>query len=400
MGLVISPTAESMPRSGIREVMDLAWQTPGCIRLEVGEPNFPTPSHIVEAAVGALRAGWTKYVQNAGVPELREEIAAKVTRRNGIETTPEHVVVTNGAVEAIYTALIALTEPGDAVLLPDPGWPNYEMMAHLLHLDAPRYALRAEDSFLPVVEDLEAAITQRTRAIVLNSPSNPLGTVLPAEMLTEIAAFAARHDLVVISDEAYDEITFSGPAPSIAALADPERVVTCFSFSKTYAMTGWRVGYLVTPPALAPVLQKLQEPIISCVNAASQQAAIAALRGPQDAVAEMVDAYRRRRDALMPLLERHSIAHVQPEGAFYAWVSIAGYPGSSRELSRRLLSERDVAVAPGSAFGPSGEGWVRLSLATDEPLLLEGAERLADFLRDEAERGATYSASPSPGPAT
>lgn len=396
---MISPTAASMPRSGIREVMDLAWQTPGCIRLEVGEPNFPTPPHIVEAAVAALRAGWTKYVQNAGVPELREELAAKVARRNGIETTPDHIVVTNGAVEAIFAALIALTEPGDAVLLPDPGWPNYEMMAHLLHLDAPRYLLRPERGFLPALEDLETAVTPRTRAIILNSPSNPLGTVLPGDLLAEVAAFAARRDLVVISDEAYDEITFSSPAVSIAALTDSDRVVTCFSFSKTYAMTGWRVGYLVAPPALAPVLQKLQEPIVSCVNAASQLAAAAALRGPQDAVEQMVDAYRRRRDALMPLLEQHGIAHVHPDGAFYAWVSIAGYPGSSRELSRRLLAERGVAVAPGSAFGPSGEGWVRLSLATDESLLLEGGKRLAEFLRDETERGVTCTASPSPDPA-
>ena len=380
---MISRTAAGMSRSGIREVMDLAWQTPGCIRLEVGEPNFPTPPHIVQAAVDALHSGWTKYVQNAGIPELREELAAKVLHRNAIETTPDHIAVTNGAVEALYIALIALTEPGDAVLLPDPGWPNYEMMAHLLHLDARRYPLRAECGFLPALDDLEAVVTPRTRAIVVNSPSNPLGTVIPAALLAEIGDFAGRHDLAVISDEAYDEITFTGTAPSMAAVADPDRVVTCFSFSKTYAMTGWRVGYLVAPPELAPVLQKLQEPIIACVNAASQRAAIAALGGPQDVVAEMADAYRRRRDALLPVLERHGIAHVRPDGAFYFWASIGGYPGTSRELSRRLLAERGVAVAPGSAFGPSGEGWVRLSLATDEPLLLEGAERLARFLSDE-----------------
>jgi aspartate aminotransferase len=157
-------------------------------------------------------------------------------------------------------------------------------------------------------------------------------------------------------------------------------VVSCFTLSKTYAMTGWRVGYLVAPATLAPIVQKLQEPITSCVNAASQQAAIAALRGPQDGVAEMVAAYRRRRDTLMSVLDQSEAAYARPEGAFYAWVSIAGYPGSSREFSRHVLAERSVAVAPGSAFGPSGEGWVRLSLATDQEQLLEGASRLLDFL--------------------
>lgn len=383
---MIAPTAAGMPRSGIREVMDLAWQVPGCIHLEVGQPDFPTPPHVVEAAVEALRGGWTRYVQNAGVPELREELASKVGARNGIATAPENVVVTNGAVEAIYIALIAVAEPGDGILIPDPGWPNYEMMAHLLHLDARTYRLRPEQRFLPAIEDLEAAVTPRTRALVLNSPSNPLGTVLPGSLLAEISDFAARHHLVVISDEAYDEITFAGTAPSIAALGDPDRVITCFSFSKTFAMTGWRVGYLVAPSSFSEVLQKLQEPIIACVNAASQQAAIAALRGPHDTVGEMVASYRSRRDLLLAQLDQDRVAYVKPDGAFYAWVSIADYPGSSQELSRRLLAERGVAVAPGSAFGASGEGWVRLSLATDEAALLEGAKRLVQFMRDELGR--------------
>lgn len=377
-----SPTAANMPRSGIREVMDLAWQVPGCIHLEVGQPDFATPPHIVEAAVEALRGGWTRYVQNAGVPELREELAAKVRERNGIAAAPENIVVTNGAVEAIYIALLAVAEPGDGVLIPDPGWPNYEMMTQLLHLDARPYRLRAERQFLPAIDDLEAAVTPRTRALVLNSPSNPLGTVIPAALLAEISSFAERHDLVVVSDEAYDEITFAGPAPSIAAVGDPDRVVSCFTFSKTFAMTGWRVGYLAAPPALSEVLQKLQEPIIACVNAASQQAAIAALRGPHEVVGEMVRSYERRRDALLAQLDRDGVAHVEPDGAFYAWVSIDGYPGTSRELSRALLAEHAVALAPGSAFGASGEGWVRLSLATEESALLEGARRLVRLIHD------------------
>jgi aspartate aminotransferase len=380
METVISATAVGVPRSGIREVMDLASQKPGCIRLEVGEPDFATPQHVVEAAVAALRSGWTKYVQNAGVPELREALTAKLAQRNRIQTSPNNIVITNGGVEAIFTSLIAVTEPGDAVLIPDPGWPNYKMMAHLLHLESQYYGLRAEQSFMPTIDGLEAAVTSRTRAIIVNSPSNPLGTVIPACELAKVASFAASHGLFVISDEAYDEVVFSERAASIASIGDPNRVITCFTFSKTYAMTGWRLGYLVAPQPLALVLQKLQEPIISCVNAAAQRGGLAALLGPEDVVAEMVSAYRRRRDAVTALLDKSGVPYVHPKGAFYAWVSTADYPGPSSELSRRLLAERSVAVAPGSAFGPSGEGWVRLSLATDQALLLEGVGRLVDFL--------------------
>jgi aspartate aminotransferase len=386
---MIAPTAVGMPRSGIREVMDLASQTPGCIRLDVGEPSFPTPEHIVEAGVKALRDGLTKYAPNAGLPKLREEITHKVRSFNRFEAKVDQVVVTVGAVQGLYSSLLALTEPGDRVLLPDPGWPNYAMMAHLLHLGQDHYVLRREHDFVPNVADLERAVTPRTRAIMINSPSNPLGTIVPAENLLQISDFADRHDLYVISDEAYEGITYKPGFASIAAVGNPDRVISVFTFSKNYAMTGWRVGYVVAPDLLSPVLAKLQEPLVSCVNTPAQVAATAALTGPQDVVAQMADIYRRRRDALISLLTQHGIEHVRPNGAFYTWVSLGDRQQTARDLSRELLTERGVAIAPGTAFGPSGEGWVRLSLANDDELLLEGAERLIAFLHDER------SASPS-----
>lgn len=377
---VPAPTAATMPRSGIREVMDLAWATPDCIHLEVGEPGFATPAHIVEAVGEAARTGWTKYVPNAGIQELRVALADKVAKHNGFRVSPEQVIVTNGGVGALFTGMLATGEPGDGVLIPEPGWPNFAMIAQLHQLRSQPYVLRAEDGFLPTVAALEAAADAGTRMLVVNSPSNPLGTIIPADRLAEILAFAADRDLWVVSDECYDAITFDDTWVSTAAVGEPDRVVTVGTFSKTYAMTGLRVGYAVVPESLSPVLAKLQEPIVACVNATAQRGALAALQGPQEPVDRMRAAYQERRDAVTALFDEAGVEYLRPSGAFYLWVSIAGRGGDSRMFALDLLRERGVAVAPGTAFGPSGEGWVRLSLATDLDLLLEGARRLAGFM--------------------
>jgi aspartate aminotransferase len=376
---VPAPTAATMPRSGIREVMDLAWATPDCIHLEVGEPSFPTPAHIVEAVAEAARTGWTKYVPNAGIHELRTALAEKIASHNGFRVSPEQVIVTNGGIGALFTGMLATGEPGDGVLIPDPGWPNFAMIAQLHHLRSQPYRLRAEDGFMPTVQALEAAADAGTRVLILNSPSNPLGTIIPADRLAEILTFAAERDLWVISDECYDAITFDDTWVSTAAVGGQDRVVTVGTFSKTYAMTGLRVGYAVVPPVLAPVLAKLQEPIVACVNATAQRGALAALQGPQEPVEQMRAAYRERRDALTALLDESGMRYLRPSGAFYMWVEIAGRADDAQTFALELLRKRGVAVAPGTAFGPSGEGWVRLSLATELDSLLEGARRLADF---------------------
>jgi len=267
-----------MPVSHIREVMELAWKDSEAIHLEVGEPDFPTPEHVVEAAYVAAQAGRTRYAPNAGLPELREALADKVTRRNGYEARPDQVVVTQGGIQALYLVLRALLEPGDEVLLPNPAWPNFRMIAHLLGARVLSYPLVAGGGFLPRLEDLERLVTSRTRAILINSPSNPLGTVLPRELVETLLAFARRRGLWFISDEVYDEIVFDDVFVSAGSVADPsDRLVSIYSFSKVYAMTGWRVGYLVAPSDMAKLLTGMQEPIISCVNTPAQMAALAAI---------------------------------------------------------------------------------------------------------------------------
>ena len=377
-----SSTADSMPVSRIREVMELAWRDPGAIHLEVGEPDFPTPEHVVEAAHRAARTGLTRYAPNAGLPELREAVAEKVARRNGYRARPEQVVVTQGGIQALYLTLRALLEPGDEVLLPDPAWPNYRMIAHLLGARVLSYPLVAEGDFLPRLEDLERLVTPRTRAMLVNSPSNPLGAVVPRGLMEGLLAFARRHGLWFVSDEVYDEVVFDGVFVSAGSVAEPsDRLVSIYSFSKVYAMTGWRVGYLVAPPDTARILTGMQEPIISCVNTPAQMAALAAVTGPQDVVREMSGSYRARRDELLGVLDRGGLPSSRPSGAFYVWtdVSEAGVP--SMDLARSLIEREHVAVAPGSAFGELGEGYVRLSLASSREDLREGASRLVQHVR-------------------
>lgn len=371
--------AFEMPRSGIREVMDAAWGRPDVIHLEVGEPDFPTPPHVLDAVHAALLGGATHYTPTAGVSELRARLADKIGRRDDRDVDPQQVVVTHGGVAGIYLALQALTEPGDEILLPDPAWPNFMMMAKLLHLRPRLYHLGAETGFRPRVEDVEALVTSATRVLLLNSPSNPLGAVLGYDETVELARLAARHDLWVISDECYDELVFDGDGFVSPARFAPDRVVTVGSFSKTYAMTGWRIGYAIAPVAVSNAVVKCMEALLSCANTPAQMAAIAALDGPQDVVAQMRDAYRARRDAAVEVLRRHDRPLLVPDGAFYLWVDVGDSALPSREFALRLLDDERVAVAPGTAFG-GGEGYVRVSLATAMDSLVEGLERLSSYL--------------------
>jgi aspartate aminotransferase len=371
--------ARQMPRSGIREVMDLAWSMEDpVIGLHVGEPSFATPEHVLDGARRALDRGDTRYVANAGIPALREAIAGKVAVRNGLEAGPAQVVVAAGGMQARYAALSATVGAGDEVLVPDPGWPNFAMAVQLLQARPVGYPLHPDDAFLPDLAELGRRVTDRTRALVVNFPSNPLGSVLPTDLAQRLCRFADQYDLWLISDECYDAITFEAEHVSPARYDEQDRVLSCFSFSKTYAMTGMRVGYLVAPEAVAKTAAKLQEPLISCVNAPAQYAALAALEGPQDFVAEMRDAYHERRDAAAAQLDRAGVGYLLPQGAFYLWVDVRDRcDGDVKAWSLDLLRRRHVAVAPGTTFGDGGEGWVRVSLATDSEELLEGLERLA-----------------------
>jgi aspartate aminotransferase len=375
----VNPSVAGIPLSGIRAIMDLAAAQPGAIRLEIGDPDFATPAHIVAAAYRAAASLRMGYTPNTGLPDLRDALAAKIKDRNGYSVSPDQVVLTQGATQGIFTGLTAVMEPGNEVLLPDPAWPNYLMMANLLRLSPVRYSLAAENNYLPDLDQLTTLVTPATRALLINSPSNPLGTVFGHETIAALADFAEAHDLWLISDECYDEMLFGGSHVSVATIA-PERTISAYSFSKTYAMTGWRVGYLAFPEHIGPSIAKCQETILACINAPAQHAAITALTGDQTCVSHMRDTYRRRRDLVAQMAVSAQIEMPAPAGAFYAWLSIKGSGLTADQFARRLLGEQQVAVAPGSAFGEVGDQYVRISLTTEDALLAEGMKRLTDFL--------------------
>ena len=367
----------SMPRSGIREIMDLAWQTPNCLHLEVGEPDFGTPEHIQEGGVRAIQEGKTRYTANSGIPELRAALADKIRRVNGYEVDAQQIVVSSGAVEAIFASLVTMLSPGDEILLPDPGWPNFRMMADLLSANIIYYPLRPENGFLPDPQDIASRITSRTRVLLVNFPSNPLGSVPTVELLKQLYEVAQAHDLWIVSDECYDQIVFDGTSPSPAVYDSDGRVISTYSFSKTYAMTGWRVGYAAVPQRVAETLSKVQEPIISCVSGPAQYAALSALEGPQDCVTEMVEAYRSRRDAALSACDERGLTYLVPQGAFYLWLSIE--ERDSLTFALDLVAKKKVAIAPGSAFGDNGNGWVRISLANNADSVVKGVHAIADL---------------------
>ena len=384
--LASNPSA--MRRSGIREITNLALQMSDVLYLSVGEPNFGTPKHIVDAAYQAALDGFTKYTTNAGILSVREAISEKLARVNGFEAPPERIIITHGAVSGLLTTSMALLEPGDEILLPDPGWPNCEMMALGLGARPVRYPVRREREFLPDPAEVEALITPRTKALVINSPANPTGAVFPEPLVRALLEVATRHDLWLISDECYDQLVYEGEHVSPARFDTDGRVISVFSFSKTYAMTGWRIGYVVAPPGVVELMLKLQEPVLSCASAVSQKAAEAALRGPQDCVEEMRTSYHYRRDAALEVVRRTGMQASRPSGAFYLMVDVSAATDDSYDFAKGLLRNRKVAVAPGEAFGPSGKGMVRVSLATDLPILEEGLLRLAAEVRDRAAVGA------------
>ncbi len=371
-----------MKRSGIREIFDRANQIPDAIHLEMGEPDFPTPQHIRDAAARAANEGHTKYTPNAGITELREAAADKVVRRNGVEATPNQVVITPGAIAALYGTVMALCNRGDEILISDPSWPNYAMLAGLQDVRVGRYPMRPKDAMQPRADLIEPSITAKTRILLINSPCNPTGTVVDRQHMRDLLQLADEHDLWLISDEVYDEMVFDGgTAVSPATLGNHDRIISIYSFSKTYAMTGWRVGYAVAPPELAPYLIKTQEPVTACVNAPAQMAAVAALRGPQDCVNEMREAYESRRNGVMEILDRAGVPYVRPSGAFYLWIDIGGSGMNATDFARRLLEDHHVAVTPGGAFGPDSDGFVRVSLASAAGLLNEGTNRLVTALQ-------------------
>lgn len=371
-----TPNALAVPESGIRRIHEIALTLDDVVSLAVGEPDLPVAAHVLRAASDAWLEDDTRYTANAGIPPLRAAIAAKLRRDNGIECGPDQVWVTPGATEALYLALALILAPGDEVLIPDPGYTTFTMAPRMQFAEPVPYRLAPEHDFLPLAAELDALVTPRTRAIILNSPSNPLGVVFPEAVVRELVAFAQRHDLWILSDEVYEAFTYGLPHISPASI-DPSRVLTVQSFSKTHALTGGRVGYLVTPPGPTGLLRNFQEALISCVNTPAQRAALAALEGPQDAVAAAARHYRENLRAATALLDARGIGYREPDGAFYLWVDVAYASGGDvARWAEEFLRERRVAVAPGSAFGRGGEGWIRVCAAAARDDLLEGLSRL------------------------
>ena len=379
----LARTVASTPHSGIRVMADLAREVPDVIRLEVGDPDFITPAHIIEAAAKAALEGYTGYPPSAGYPRLRELIAEKVTRRNHLPTTADQVVVTTGGGGGLFTTFLALLNPGDEVLVTDPVWSGYPAQIHLQNGVLRQFPLDRQRGFALDPDAIERCISPRTKVLVINSPCNPTGAVYGAAELKRVVEIAERHDLWVIADECYDEIILEGETVSLATLGGRDRIITVFTFSKTYAMTGWRIGYVVASPALAVVIGKIQEPVVASASSLSQKGAEAALLGPQDVVGKMVDSYRERRDLAMELLDGEGIGYVRPRGAFYLMVDTSP-AGDSLEFAKHLLREEHVGTVPGSAFGPGGEGMVRVSLASSKKDLEVGLKALSTCLQRHA----------------
>jgi aspartate/methionine/tyrosine aminotransferase len=377
----LSRRADAMPRSAIREIMALAASRSDVIHLEVGEPDFATPAHISAAAFAAVQAGATKYTGNAGRLQLRDLIAARVRARTRAAVTAEHVIVTVGAVGALYTALMSVLDAGDEVLIPDPGWPNYESIAVLAGAKAHRYPLPARDGFIPDPDDIARRIGPRTKAILLNSPGNPTGAVFPADVVAAIGALAERAGVYIVSDEIYEDIIFDGLRhTSFLDHAPADRVFIVGGASKSYAMTGWRLGWLIAPFAAAPLAVKLQEPVVSCAPTPSQIAAEAALAGPQTAVDEGRRLFERRRDLFLAALGQTGAIAARPRGAFYGLVEIPKDAEHALAFAKQLLVERAVAVVPGDTFGASTARMVRLAFTTDDASLRQGLAHLRDVL--------------------
>ena len=371
--------------SGIREITNQALITPGAIRLDVGQPDFPTPQHIKDAGKRAIDENKTFYTHTQGIYTLREKLVAKLARVNGIESSTDRVAIGPGGVGAIAAVLASVVEPGDEVLLPDPGWPNYMMMLAWLNVRAVRYPCPPSLGFQPDLDALAGLVTPRTKVIVVNSPNNPTGAVYPRETMAALISLAQRNNMWLLSDECYDQIVLDGTWTSPATMApDDPRIVSAFTFSKTYAMTGWRIGYVTGSAELIDTATKMLESSSSCVSTITQVAAEAALVGPQDCVTEMVTAYRRRRDLVVNILKDAELFIAEPSGAFYCMADVAPSGLASREFAFRLLSERGVSVAPGTAFGEVAKDAVRISLASSDADLKEGVGRLAAFVHGRA----------------
>ncbi|GAB7013939.1 pyridoxal phosphate-dependent aminotransferase [Halolamina salina] len=371
-------------RSKIRVMFDLAEAADrDLVRLEVGEPDFDTPEHIVDAAAEAARAGETHYTSNAGLPELREAISETLDREYDVRYDPEQFVVTNGGMEALHLAVLSVLGAGEELLIPSPSWPNYWTQARLADGVPVEIPMPEETGYALDAERVIERMGEETGAVVLCSPANPTGQLHDPDEMRAVVDAAAEHDAYVIADEVYLGLTYDRDPVGLAALTDhPEHVLTVGSCSKTYAMTGWRVGWLGGPQEMIDEVTKIHESTTACAGSVAQHAAIAALTGPQEPVEEMYDAFAERREYVADRIESiDGVSAPTPDGAFYAFLDV-DLPGSSLDIAKRLLREQDVVLAPGDGFGEAGEGKLRLSFANSLEQLEKGLDGIEAAVRE------------------
>ena len=379
----LAKRTQTVKLSPIREIFEMASRTPGLVRLEVGQPDFPTPTHILDAAHEALQEGHIGYSSAAGMPETRQALAKRLNEDYGfIFNADREAVICNGASAAIYLTIRATIDVGDEVLRPDPGWAQYDGVIRDADGVPVFYPLIPEKGFAPDFDALQNLVTSRTKAIIVNSPSNPTGGIITKDDLKLLLEFATKNNILIISDEAYDKIIYEKEHVPLALLEEqPERVVTAGSCSKNYAMCGWRVGYAIGPAAIMEQVMKFQSLVNICPNYIAEKAAFAALNSPQTATTEMRDEYKRRRDVFIKgLNEIPGINCTMPEGAFYAFADVSAYNMDDWDFTRYLINEVGVTCIPGSSFGEKGKGFVRFSYASSQENLNEGLRRMKENL--------------------
>ena len=381
---LLAPAAKAMRPSGIRKFFDLAADMPHCISLGVGEPDFKTPWSVRDAGIRSLELGRTKYTANSGLKELRGEICNYLQRRFDLHYKEENILVTVGGSEAIDLTIRAVVQPGDEVIIPEPCFVCYEPITQLTGGVPVHIATRAEEQFRLTADQLRAAITPRTKLLIFPYPNNPTGAVMSAAEMEEIAAVLRETNVLVLSDEIYSELTYGlDRHVSIASLPGmAERTIVVNGFSKSYAMTGWRLGYAAGPAPLVKVMTKIHQSCIMSAPTTSQYAAITALRQCDDQIEMMRDEYTRRRRYVVKALNEMGLTCFEPRGAFYVFPSIQISGLTSSEFCEQLLREKEVAIIPGSAFGASGEGYARISYAYSVDHLQTAMKRIREFLTE------------------
>lgn len=380
---LLSKRVQAVPPSGIRRFFDIAATMKDVISLGIGEPDFVTPDLIREAGVRSIQAGYTAYTSNSGLLELREALAAHLNRLYGVRYDPEHeLLITVGVSEAMQNAMLALIDPGDEVIIPEPSFVAYGPSVVFADGTPVYVPTSVEDNFQVTAAAIEAAITPRTKGLLIGYPNNPTGAVMSRERLLEVAAVAEKYNLIVFSDEIYDRLVYGVEHTCVAALPGMrERTVLLGGFSKAYAMTGWRLGYLAAPAEITGAVRKIHQYAIMSAPTMSQHAALAAIEGAEADVQQMVAEYDRRRRVIVDGLRQIGLPTFEPQGAFYAFPRVDHLGLSSDEFCERLLNEQHVAVIPGDAFGPSGAGFVRACYATSLDQIEDALERIEKFVR-------------------